>query len=121
MTGISLSDGARVIAFHVASRESASVVTLSGSSEVLPGTESIRAKITPLREFPPKGRATSGVRAHTFLKGEDHLVSAFVGNHPLALGAKGQAIVLPDQLGKRDGSGSTIEGTVMALGEALVS
>lgn len=119
MTGISLSEGARVIAFHAASRESASVVTLSGSSEVLPGTETVRAKITPLSEFPPKGRATSGVRAHTFLKGEDHLVSAFVGNNPRALGPKGQAVVLPDQLGKRDGSGSIIDGSVMALGEAL--
>jgi len=100
-------------------REKAVVITLSGSTEVLPGTESQRAKRTALREFPVKGRATAGVRAHTFLKGEDSLTGAFVGYSPLAVGPRGQAVDLPQELSKRDASGTLIDGNVSAVGEHL--
>jgi DNA gyrase subunit A len=108
-----------VLTMTAVERDRAMVVTLSGSSEVLPGTESVRAKKTPLTEFPAKGRATSGVRAHAFLKGEDTLVGAFVGYQPLAMGPRGQVVELPQETAKRDASGSLVEGAISYLGEQL--
>ena len=55
------------------------VVTVSGSSTALPGTEPGAVKVTPFTEYPAKGRATGGVRCHRFLKGEDTLVFAWAG------------------------------------------
>ena len=48
-------------------------------------------------EFPGKGRATGGVRAHAFLKGEDSLALAWVGPEPaLAVGTDGAVRQLPE-------------------------
>ncbi|MGO4361947.1 DNA topoisomerase (ATP-hydrolyzing) subunit A [Terrabacter sp. 2TAF16] len=107
MAGIKLAAGARVAFFGVAdpAREGV-VVTSSGSSGALPGTEGGSLKVTPYAEYPPKGRATGGVRCHRFLKGEDTLVLAFAGNTPArAAAANGVAIELPPADGRRDGSG----------------
>jgi len=117
MQGVTVPEDHAVITMAAVDRERAIVVTLSGSTEVLPGTESARAKRTPLTDFPAKGRATSGVRAHTFLKGEDVLVGAFVGYQPLAIGPRGQAVALPEETSKRDASGALLEGSVSSLGE----
>jgi DNA gyrase subunit A len=117
MQGVTVPEDHAVITMAAVDRERAIVVTLSGSTEVLPGTESARAKRTPLTDFPVKGRATSGVRAHTFLKGEDVLVGAFVGYQPLAIGPRGQAVALPEETSKRDASGALLEGSVSSLGE----
>ena len=117
MQGVTVPEDHAVITMAAVDRERAIVVTLSGSTEVLPGTESARAKRTPLTDFPVKGRATSGVRAHTFLKGEDVLVGAFVGYQPLAIGPRGQAVALPKETSKRDASGALLEGSVSSLGE----
>ncbi|WP_295692892.1 DNA topoisomerase IV subunit A [Lapillicoccus sp.] len=82
------------------------VVTSSGSSGALPGTEPGALKVTPYAEYPAKGRATGGVRCHRFLKGEDTLVLAWAGATPArAAGANGVAIELPEATGRRDGSG----------------
>lgn len=105
MAGISLPEGAQVIYAGGHAVESAEVVTVSGSEGVLPGTEAQRVKRTPLKDFPAKGRATSGVRAHTFLKGEDALIRAFVGSDPVAIDPSGALVPLPDSPGKRDASG----------------
>jgi DNA gyrase subunit A len=83
------------------------VVTSAGSSGALPGTEGGSLKVTPYSEYPPKGRATGGVRCHRFLKGEDTLVLAFAGNTPArASAANGVAVDLPAADGRRDGSGT---------------
>jgi DNA gyrase subunit A len=119
VAGISLPEDDRVIFAAAVNRETADVITISGSTAVLPGTESARVKRSVLKDFPTKGRATSGVRAHSFLKGEDVLVGAFVGTYPRALGARGQAMELPDEVSKRDGSGSLVEGSYAALGVQL--
>jgi DNA gyrase subunit A len=119
MQGITVSSEHSVLTMTAVDRDHAVVMTLSGSTEVLPGTESARAKRTSLVDFPPKGRATSGVRAHGFLKGENVLVAAFVGYHPLALGPRGQAVALPEESSKRDASGTLLEGSVSYLGEQL--
>lgn len=119
MTGISLGEGVEVIWAGAVDRDNAQVITFSGSSEVLPGTESIRAKQTPLSEFPAKGRATGGVRAHTLLKGEDRLVRAWVGTTPRFLGPGGQAQELTIDRAKRDASGAKLEQPPGFIGSAL--
>jgi DNA gyrase subunit A len=120
VAGISVSEDDRVIFAGAVNRETADVITISGSTAVLPGTEAARAKRSSLKDFPTKGRATSGVRAHSFLRGEDALVSAFVGTSPQALGARGQAMELPQEISKRDGSGSLVEGSYAALGVEIL-
>jgi DNA gyrase subunit A len=119
MQGIQVPEEHRVLTCASVDPHRSVVVTLSGSTAVLPGTESTRAKCTALSEFPSKGRATSGVRAHTFLKGEDFLVHAFVGSNPRALGPRGQAVELPTTMAKRDASGTPVEGAISFIGEAL--
>ncbi len=83
------------------------VATISTSVATIAGTDPGRAKVSAFGEFPGKGRATGGVRAHTFLKGEDVLAVAWVGPAPaLAVGPDGAARELPDAVAKRDASGS---------------
>ncbi len=82
------------------------VVTSSGSSTALPGTEPGLVKVTPFSEYPAKGRATGGVRCHRFLKGEDTLVFAWAGAAPArAAASSGAPVELPEANGRRDGSG----------------
>ena len=84
VAGVALASGASVIWFGaVTPSEDAVVATVSTSSSALPGTETGRAKVSSLAEFPAKGRATQGVRAHAFLKGEDGLTVG-VGGHRAA-------------------------------------
>ncbi len=62
--------------------------------------------MAPFSEYPPKGRATGGVRCHRFLKGEDALVFAWAGPAPArAAAASGAPVDLPPANGRRDGSG----------------
>jgi len=108
MAGVKLGAGSRVVFFGaVPAGSDAVVVTSSGSSGALPGTEPGSLKVTPYAEYPAKGRATGGVRCHRFLKGEDTLVLAWAGTTPArAAGANGVALELPEATGRRDGSGS---------------
>lgn len=119
MTGISLPQGASVLWAGSVDPQGAQVVTVSGSRSVLPGTEALRIKRSLLSEFPQKGRATGGVRAHSFLKGEDVLVRAFAGTTPLLMGASGKPVELDLEPAKRDASGAPIDTAVSAIGEAL--
>ena len=119
MAGIALGETARVVWAGALPPQDATVITVSGSSHVLPGTEAVRIKRTALSEFPPKGRATGGVRAHTFLKGEDVLVTAYVGANPLALGPKAKPLELDLPEAKRDASGSLTPESPEVFGEAL--
>ena len=54
------------------------VVTSSGTRQALAGTQAGALKVTAYAQYPSKGRATGGVRAHRFLRGEDLLVSLSV-------------------------------------------
>ncbi len=107
MAGVRLTPQHRVVFFGaVALGADAVVVTSSGSSSALPGTEPGSLKVTPYTEYPPKGRGTGGVRCHRFLRGEDTLVLAWAGTTPArASGANGVAIELPPATSRRDGSG----------------
>jgi DNA gyrase subunit A len=63
-------------------------------------------KVTPFGEFPAKGRATGGVRAHRFRKGETGLVVAWVGPRPAGATDKGDPVGLPEVDPRRDGPGT---------------
>jgi len=118
VAGVSLASGASVIWFgSVALSEDAVVATVSTASGALPGTDPGRAKVSAFSEFPAKGRATQGVRAHAFLKGEDGLTVAWAGiAPPHAVGSDGAARTLPDWLSKRDGSGAPLEAVIGSIG-----
>ena len=107
MAGIKLAGGQHVTWFGALDPAGAVVVTASGSSTALPGTEPGSVKVTPFDEYPGKGRATGGVRCHRFLKGEDALVLAWAGTAPArAAAASGSPVDLPEPVGRRDGSGT---------------
>jgi DNA gyrase subunit A len=131
MAGVRLSSGASVVWFGAADAGAASgtpsgppgsyspavVVTVAGSASALPGTGAASVKVTPLHEYPGKGRATGGVRCHRFLKGEDMLVMAWAGPAPaVAATGTGTPVQLPDPVGKRDGSGTALGRQIAVLG-----
>jgi DNA gyrase subunit A len=107
IAGVRVAAGQHVASFTAFTPDdSAVVVTVSGSSTALPGTEPGAVKVTAFAEYPPKGRGTGGVRCHRFLKGEDTLVLAWAGPGPArAAAASGAAVELPEAVGRRDGSG----------------
>ncbi|MEV5748623.1 DNA topoisomerase IV subunit A [Actinoallomurus sp. NPDC052308] len=118
MAGIRLGTDAKVIWFGAldGARESL-VVTIAGSSTALPGTQTGAIKVADYADFPAKGRATGGVRAHRFLKGEDTLLFAWAGPVPAkAAGMTGKSIDLPTELGRRDGSGEKLPTSIAAVG-----
>ncbi len=133
MAGVRLSPGASVVWFGAVDAAAASgspsgppgtyspavVVTVAGRAGTLPGTAAGSVKVTPLHEYPAKGRATGGVRCHRFLKGEDTLVMAWAGPAP-AVGAtdSGSPVILPDPVGKRDGSGIALRRQLAVIGGA---
>ena len=106
IAGVRLSPGERVAWFGAIDHDDSVVVTASGASTALPGTDAGAVKVTPFGEYPAKGRGTGGVRCHRFLKGEDTLVTAWAGAAPArAAAASGTPIDLPAATGRRDGSG----------------
>ena len=121
MAGVNLSAGARVVFFGVVEGDDTVAVTISGVEGVLPGTDPGRIKVSRFEEFPAKGRATGGVRAHAFLKGEDGLTLAWVGSaNARAVGPDGAARPLPEATAKRDASGQPLDGVIGSIGGTLV-
>jgi len=134
VAGVRLAAGASVVWFGAVDAASASgtpsgppgtyspavVVTVAGSAGALPGTRAGSVKVTPLHEYPGKGRATGGVRCHRFLKGEDLLVLAWAGPGPAAGATEaGAPVELPAPIGKRDGSGTGLSGPLAVLGGSV--
>ena len=113
MAGVRVAGSQRAVFFGVLDPDrEAVVVTASGSSAALPGTQPGGLKVTSYAEYPAKGRGTAGVRCHRFLKGEDTLVLAWVGPAPArAAAGNGSPVELPEPVGRRDGSGTA--GTVV--------
>jgi DNA gyrase subunit A len=96
------------------------VVTVAAASDTLLGADPGAAKVSDFAEYPGKGRATGGVRAHRFLKGQDALAVAWVGPGPAhALASDGSVRALPEANGRRDGSGQPLEAAVQAVGRAI--
>jgi len=100
MAGVKLSGDARVVFFGAVATDDPE----HGEPMVVTATEK-SAKVTPLSEFPAKGRATGGVRAQRFLKGESRLVLAWAGPRPVGSASNGEPIDLPEVDPRRDGSG----------------
>jgi DNA gyrase subunit A len=124
VAGINLSSGARVVAaaaIPATKIEHAYVTSIASGSSLLPGTASGTAKLSPLSEYPRKGRATGGVRCHKFLKGEDVLVAAATTiDVPIAHASNGIVVTLPQpKIDKRDGSGDALDKVVNAIGSRL--
>lgn len=121
MAGINLSAKATVLCFTaLQSTTDVVVATVSSSTATIAGADPGRAKVSYLTEFPSKGRATGGVRCHTFLKGEDVLALAWVGPAPAhAVGADGAVRQLPDPGAKRDASGTPLDGVIGSIGSAI--
>ncbi|HST73158.1 MAG TPA: DNA topoisomerase IV subunit A [Kocuria rosea] len=121
VAGIKLGPGDEVVFFGAvrAADETPVVVTIARAAEVLPGMSQYSVKVTPFAEYPPKGRATAGVRAHRFLKGETGLSLAWVGHGPAkAVSAAGVARSLPTEHGRRDGTGVPLDQVIDAVGPA---
>ncbi len=118
MAGVRVAPGQRVVFFGVVpSGADAVVVTASGTSNALPGTQPGSLKVTPYAEYPAKGRGTGGVRAHRFLRGEDTLVLAWAGATPArASGPGGVPVELPEATGRRDGSGVPARAIISGIG-----
>ncbi|WET80808.1 DNA topoisomerase 4 subunit A [Amycolatopsis sp. QT-25] len=100
MAGINLSGEAEAVFFGAIRTDDAEhgeplVVTATGAN----------VKVTPFSEYPAKGRATGGVRAHRFLKGENRLTVAWIGPRPAGASRGGDPIELPEIDARRDGSG----------------
>jgi DNA gyrase subunit A len=120
VAGINLSDGDRVVHFTVTDVDTSTVVTITAAESTLTGADPGRAKLTPLAEFPSKGRATGGVRSHGLLKGEIGLSLAWVGPEPRGCASDGTPRSLPTDAGKRDGTGSPLTDAVTVVGTRLV-
>jgi len=122
MAGIKLAAGDQVLFFGTVAPDDgdAVVVTVSGTDGALPGTAPGAGKVTAFEEYPAKGRATAGVRAHRFLKGEDTLLIAWAGHGPAkASSLAGVARSLPQEHGRRDGSGIPLSQAVEAIGPSM--
>jgi DNA gyrase subunit A len=121
VAGINLSKDANAISFSVAKAGMENIaITAANSSGSLSGTDAGSVKITDLNDFPAKGRATGGVRAHKFIRGEDQLYFAWVGPiDAMALTSDGKPTELPSELAKRDASGNKSAGMIGSIGHKL--
>ncbi|WIY03182.1 DNA topoisomerase 4 subunit A [Amycolatopsis mongoliensis] len=100
MAGINLSGDASAVFFGAIRTDDDEhgeplVITSTGQS----------VKVTPFSEYPAKGRATGGVRAQRFLKGETALRVAWIGPRPAGAARNGDPVELPEIDVRRDGSG----------------
>jgi DNA gyrase subunit A len=104
MLGITTYD-ARVVAFAVVAVD-AHLVTAANYSQALGSTDPGAVKITPLDQYPRKGRGTQGVRCHRFLRGQDQLYfAALCGAKPTLLNFDGSQMPDMEIDERRDGSG----------------
>ncbi len=103
MAGISLAPGEEVAFFGA--------IDDTQPGETMVVTSTGRAvKVTPFEEYPSKGRATGGVRAHRFLKGDARLALAWIGPRPAGASITGEPVELPEVDRRRDGSGVAMAG-----------
>ncbi|MET0713732.1 MAG: DNA topoisomerase IV subunit A [Mycetocola sp.] len=123
VAGMNLGADTHVIFFGALDPAAENVVTtVSVSAATIPGTDPGRVKVSYFSEFPAKGRATGGVRSHSFLKGEGSLSLAWAGPAPAhAVGADGSARTIPDAGAKRDASGTAIDSVIGSIGSEITT
>ena len=121
IAGINLSKDSNAVSFSVARAGMENIaITAANSSGSLSGTDAGSVKVTDLNDFPAKGRATGGVRAHKFIRGEDQIYFAWVGPiDAMALTSDGKPTELPSELAKRDASGNKSTGMIGSIGHKL--
>ncbi|MEV0731120.1 DNA topoisomerase IV subunit A [Polymorphospora sp. NPDC050346] len=103
MAGINLANDARVVFFGAVRTDDAA----HGEPMVVTST-GVGVKVTPFEAYPAKGRATGGVRAQRFLKGEQELTVAWIGPRPAGATETGEPVELPPVDQRRDGSGTPV-------------
>lgn len=115
IAGIKLAPGDRVIALGVVTDPSSTlIVTRTIADNAIADVDPGLIKVSPMDEFPAKGRATGGVRSHRFVNGYTQLYAAWVVSAPVvATAADGQVVPFTAIVDKRNGSG-TIAGDVIA-------
>lgn len=120
MAGIKLSKEAKAIFFTSLKTSKATLVlTAANNSESLGAVDSGSAKLSSLSEFPAKGRATGGVRAQKFIRDENQLYFAFIGDSPiLAQASSGKPLEIDSALLRRDASGIPLSATIVSAGRA---
>jgi DNA gyrase subunit A len=123
MAGMKLASGATLVGFSAVDLKAPDdvldvvdepvVVTAGGlpgegrGRSALPTASSV--KVTPLSDYPRKGRATGGVRCQRLLTGEALMVWGWAGRGPAwAAAASGDPVDLPTSYGRRDGSGTPV-------------
>ena len=105
MLGIATAD-ARVIAFAAVSKDS-HLVSAANSSLALGSTDPGLLKVTPVANYPRKGRGTNGVRCHRFLKNQDQLYFAgLCESIPTLLNLDGSVMPEVEIDERRDGRGN---------------
>jgi len=111
MAGINVSDSS-VIYFGEA-REGSFLLTAANSSQALGATDPGSVKLTPLSEYPKKGRGAMGVRCQRLLKHEDQIYfAALVQDPATAFDSAGQQLELPGIDPRRDASGTPSPGYI---------
>ncbi|MEO0024578.1 MAG: hypothetical protein RL196_1019 [Actinomycetota bacterium] len=121
MAGMNLDGEAQAIYFGVLrDAGSAVVLTAADSSNALKGTDPGSVKISEFSEFPGKGRATGGVRAHKFIRNENELyLASVIEGQPVAASEDGKPVELPELKGKRDGSGTPLANVIAGVGNLI--
>jgi len=119
MAGIKLSEGAKAVYFtSIKVTKDTQVLTAASNSDSLGAVDAGSAKITEISEFPSKGRATGGVRAHKFIRDENQLYFGYVGNSPiLGSASSGKPLETPEYLAKRGASGTPLSATIVSAGK----
>jgi DNA gyrase subunit A len=106
MAGINLADGAHVVSFNAVRAKDSGL----GEPMVVVSTGT-QVKVTPLSEYPAKGRATGGVATLRVLAGMNPAIEvAWVGARPAGCTTSGAASELPEPDTRRAGSGVVTSG-----------
>lgn len=98
VAGIKLDDNDNIL--------TAAIVNENDNVEIITGTNKT-LKMTPLKEYPTKGRGSKGVRCHKMLKGENKLKTGYIGTN-ITLLEEGTLNKIDKPLKKRDASGDKL-------------
>ena len=116
VSGVKLPADAAVVSFSAVDPQENNLVVTIAAGENFYGQPAYSIKVSELSGFPTKGRATGGVRAQRFLKGETELTVGYAGPSPQPAASAGGARALPAELGKRDASGQPLDAKIDAVG-----
>ncbi|MGN6606896.1 MAG: DNA gyrase/topoisomerase IV subunit A [Jatrophihabitans sp.] len=109
MAGINLAAGAHVVWFGAVRTDD----TAHGEPQVVVSSGD-QVKVTPLSEYPAKGRATGGVATLRYLAGQSTTIAVgWAGTRPIGCTRTGDPVTLPDPDPRRGGSGVTMTGPAL--------